>query len=70
MKKTPDKGYDKNIVGYVAKKAINLMFQNSCSKKISKKCKELGISFREFKKRYKTAEDRITGPMELNKLFK
>ena len=69
LKKTADKGYDKNIVGYVAKKAINLMF-SKFSKKISKKCKELKVNYREFKKTYKSAEERITGPMELNKLFR
>ena len=39
------------------------------AKQVSKKCKKHGINYRQFKKFYKAAETRITGPVELSKLF-
>ena len=62
------KGYTKNILGYEAKKAISLMF-STYSKQVSLRCRKQGISYRQFKKFYKAAEARITGPVELSKLF-
>ena len=68
LRKIPEKGYDKNIIGYVAKKVINMMF-SKYSKQLCKKCRELGLNYKHFKKIYKTAEEKLTGPVELNKLF-
>jgi hypothetical protein len=44
------------------------MFANH-TKYLSKKCKALGIKFREFKRTYKTLEGTISGPLNLEKLF-
>ena len=69
VKRKVEKGYDKNVVGYVAKKAINLML-DKYSKPLSKKCKDLSINLRQFKRIYKAKEKMITGPVELEKVFK
>ena len=68
-KKTQSKGYDKNIVANVAKKVISMMF-NENSKYVAKKCRQANVNYRHFKKIFKGAEEKLTGPIELFKLFK
>ena len=68
-KKKHKNGYCKNVIGYEAKKAIGLMFSHH-SKYLSNKCKELGIQFRLFKRKYNKKINKLYGPVELSQLLK
>ena len=68
FKKGQERTYNKNIIGYQAKKIIKIMFGNQ-SKYLSKKCRKLGIKYKDFKKTFKAFEDDLSGPLMLTKLF-
>ena len=39
-------------------------------KYLRKKCKDINIPFKDFKKRYSKTDDQLTGPQDLASLFK